>query len=142
MHDVEDPVATAEVPNDSAEISKEKALPRCCRREEAAAISKSEQRVLLTALQDGVDKGCEGDPTEDVECGFGEDQDLKHARCGGQHPGIASDLEHGLSVAKADRASTGRLLTEPPKQQPSAVEVLDAPIPFERTVLAHRGECP
>src|SRR6516162_9041106 len=103
---MEDPIAAAQVPNDSTEVAQEKALQRRCWSEKAAAVSEGEQRVLFAALQDGVNQRRDGDPTQDVQRWLGEDQDLKHAGCGGQHPGIASDLEHDLSVAKASCADT------------------------------------
>src|SRR5208283_4046328 len=99
VHDVEDPVAAAEVPDHAADVSEEKALPRGGGSEPLTVFHHSEKRILIAGLQDGVNQRREGHPTEDVKRGFGKDEDLKHAGCGGQHPGIAADEEHKSSLA-------------------------------------------
>ena len=79
MHGVVNPVATAEIPDDSAGIGEQETLPRGRGREPLPVFNHGEQRVLVAALENGVDEWREGDPAQEIQCGLREDQDLQNA---------------------------------------------------------------
>ena len=79
MHRVVDPVATAEIPDDAAGIAEQESLPSGRRREPFAVFDHGEKRVLVAALEYGVNERRERDPAQKIKRGFREDQDLQNA---------------------------------------------------------------
>ena len=79
VHDIEDPIATAEVPDDAADITEQEALPRRRGRKKESTVGERQGDILLAALQDGVNQRGQRHPAQQVKCGLGEDQHLENA---------------------------------------------------------------
>ena len=72
VHDVEHPGAASQVPDDSADISQQKSLPRRRGGQELPAVGEHHHDILLAALQDGVDQRSQRDPAQQVESRIGK----------------------------------------------------------------------